>query len=327
MAPARPTTRLATRLRRALFGAALGLLGTTAIATVGTAAQAQECARSYTTSELSRDLGAMTSALRNKDESAYRNTGQRLANQVGCVRKDLPQRVFASAFRHIGAYYYLNGDFDQSKRWFQTALELEPSYEWDAAELALDHPLRRAFDAQRDAATVEPVALDGKAIAAPSGATLKLDGRALTEAAATLDRPHILMVVGEDRVARQVFLIEGNAIPEQFLTEGDSTSSEDEEKDLYAAQKVERVRPPAKTPLMLAGGGLAIAGGAMWATTFATRAQFESATTVADLDKYRRLTNTLVVASGVTFALGVGVEYVGVIISDQRPGISVGGRF
>jgi len=307
-------------------GLAFGLVALGTTLTVGTTAAAEECARTYTTSELSRDLGAMTTALRAKDESGYRNTGQRLASQIGCVRKDLPQRVFASAYRHVGAYHYLNGNFDESRRWFKTALELEPSYEWDAGELALDHPLRRAFDAQRNAATVPPVALDGKAIAAPSGAKLKLDGRELTEAAATLDRPHILMVVGDDRVARQVFVINGNEIPEQFLTEGEASSEPDKPEDLYAAQKVERVRPPAKTPLMISGGALAIAGGAMYATTFATHAKFESSTNPADLDKYKKLTNTLVVAAGATFAVGLGVEYVGIIISEQ-PGVALRGRF
>lgn len=305
------------------------LLGTTGLlggALVGTEAAAQECARSYTTAELSRDLGAMTTALRAKNDSDYRNVGQRLANQIACVRKDLPQRVWASAYRHLGAYYYMVGDFEQSQRWFKTAIELEPSYEWDIAELTLDHPLRRAFDAQRGAATEAAVPLEGRALAPPSGGTLKLDGRPLSEPAATLDRPHILMVVGEDRVARQVFVIEGNQIPEQFLTEGDAVADEEPAENLYAAKKVERVRPPAKTPLMVTGGALAVVGGALYGTSFATRNQFYSAKTTADLDKYRSLTNTLVIAAGTTLAVGIGVEYVGIIISDQ-PGVALRGRF
>ncbi|HCH63906.1 MAG TPA: hypothetical protein DFR83_13960 [Deltaproteobacteria bacterium] len=308
------------------LSAALGSVTLLAAATVGTEAAAQDCARSYTTAELSRDLGAMTTALRAKNDSDYRDVGQRLSNQIACVRKDLPQRVWASAYRHLGAYYYMVGDFDQSKRWFKTAIELEPSYEWDIAELTLDHPLRRAFDAQRGAATEDPVALDGKALAPPSGATLKIDGRPLTESSATLDRPHILMVVGTDRVAREVFLIEGNEIPDQFLTDGDAVADEAPAADLYAAKKVERVRPPAKTPLMVTGGALAVVGGALYGTSFATRSQFYSAKTTADLDKYRSLTNTLVVAAGTTLALGIGVEYVGIIISD-RPGVALRGRF
>ena len=253
------------RVQSRFLGLALAtLLGTTGLlggALVGTEAAAQECARSYTTAELSRDLGAMTTALRAKNDSDYRNVGQRLANQIACVRKDLPQRVWASAYRHLGAYYYMVGDFEQSQRWFKTAIELEPSYEWDIAELTLDHPLRRAFDAQRGAATEAVVALEGRALAPPSGGTLKLDGRPLTEPAATLDRPHLLMVVGEDRQVRQVLLIEGNAIPEQFLMDATPDAAaaaapggkgkkggDANPDDAYATRQVYRVRPPAKTP-------------------------------------------------------------------------------
>jgi len=325
-------------LRRMLLAATLGLAGTFTVGATDANAQSAECARTYTTSELSRDLGAMTSALRSKDEATYKSTGQRLSNQIGCVRAPVPSRVFASAYRHIGAYHYMMGQFDQSKRWFKTGIELEPSYEWDLAELALDHPLRRAFDAQRSSATESPVELDGKEIAPPAGASLMLDGRKLTKAAATLDRPHLLMVVGEDRQVRQVFVIEGNAIPEQFLadsagavavapTKGKGKQAEPvNPDDMYATRQVYRVRPPAKTPLMVTGGALALAGGALYATSFATRSKFDAATTQADLDKYKRLTNTLVVSAGATVALGIGVEYVGVIISEQ-PGLAIRGRF
>jgi hypothetical protein len=302
-------------------------------------AQAVDCARTYTTSELSRDLGAMTAALRGKDDATYKSTGQRLSNQIGCLRTPVPSRVFASAYRHIGAYHYMMGQFDQSKRWFKTGIELEPSYEWDLAELTLDHPLRRAFDAQRSSATESPASIEGKEISPPAGASLMLDGRKLTKAAATLDRPHLLMVVGEDRQVRQVLVIEGNAIPEQFLTDKAGVSAAAppskskgrkpdpvDPDDAYATRRVYRVRPPAKTPLMVTGGALALAGGAIYATSFATRTKFDSATTQTDLDKYKRLTNTLVVSAGATAALGLGIEYVGIIISEQ-PGLALRGRF
>jgi len=314
------------RLLGMALGAILGGLSLVTMAAVGTEAAAQDCARAYTSSELSRDLGAMTTALRAKNDSDYRNVGQRLSTQIACVRKDLPQRVWASAYRHLGAYYYMAGNFEESRRWFNTAIELEPSYEWDIAELSLEHPLRRAFDAQRSVATEDPVPLAGKSLVPPSGGKIKLDGRELDEPSATIDRPHILMVVGEDRVARQVFLIEGNEIPAQFLGEGEASGEDENPEDLYAAKKVERVRPPAKTPLMVTGGALALVGGAMYGTSFATRSKFYAATTTADLDKYRNLTNTLVIAAGTSLAIGVGVEYVGIIISDQ-PGLAFQGRF
>ena len=334
--------RVGIRMGHIVLASALGLAGTFTLGATEAQAQSTDCTRTYTTSELSRDLGAMTAALRSKDDATYKATGQRLSNQIGCVRAPVPARVFASAYRHIGAYHYMMGQFDQSKRWFKTGIELEPSYEWDLAELALDHPLRRAFDAQRSSATESPAPLEGKKISPPAGATLLLDGRKLTKAAATLDRPHLLIVVGEDRQVRQVILIEGNAIPEQFLADdveavavvptkgkGKSKGKQGDEadpEDAYATRQVSRVRPPAKTPLMVTGGALAIAGGALYATSFATRSKFDASTTQGDLDKYKRLTNTLVVSAGATIALGVGVEYVGIIISEQ-PGLALRGRF
>ena len=340
-APLSSPQRARRLARRVLLASCLGLMGIVALGSTSAHAQSVECARTYTTTELSRDLGAMTTALRGKDEAAYKATGERLAGQIGCLRAPVPSRVFASAYRHIGAYYYMAGQFNDSKRWFKSGIELEPSYEWDLAELTLDHPLRRAFDAQRAAATESPVSIEGKEIAPPAGASLMLDGRKLTKAAATLDRPHLLMVVGEDRQVRQVVVIEGNAIPEQFLadkaeqvavvptTKGKGKGKRAEPvdpDDAYATRQVYRVRPPAKTPLMVTGGALALAGGALYATSFATRSKFDAATTQTDLDKYKRLTNTLVVSAGATAALGLGVEYVGIIISEQ-PGLALRGRF
>ncbi len=312
-----------------------GVAGVFTVWVGGSDAMAADCARTYTKQELSRDIGTLNNALRNQDEAAFRDTGGRMAQQIACVRDDLNTIVFATAYRHIGAYYYMTGDFEQSKRWFKTALELEPTFEYGAGDLAMDHPLRRAFDAQRPAASDAPVALEGRELAVPAGAKLKLDGKRLTEAAATLDRPHLLLVVGEDAQVRQVIVIEGNAIPEQFLQSGAAPVAAATTKkptntpnpdDPYAEVKVARVRPPAKTPLMLSGGVLALAGGAIYATSFSTRAKFDAATTTADLDRYRRLTNTLVVSAGATVALGLGVEYVGIIISDE-PGLAIRGRF
>jgi hypothetical protein len=96
--------------------------------------------------------------------------------------------------------------------------------------------------------------------------------------------------------------------------------------DDYAVVKVARIRPPAKTPLMITGGAVALGAGALYGASFATRARFDAATTSAEMDRYRGLTNTLVVASGATLAIGLGVEYAGIIL-DGRPGLQLRARF
>jgi hypothetical protein len=288
-----------------------------------------ECARAYTLQEMSQDISNMTRSLRALDETSFRQSGARMQQSLPCLRTKLRPNVHASAYRYVGAYEFLNGDKAQAARWFRLALELDPGFQWDVNELAMDNPMRAAFDQERSAAGASPVAIEGKELVAPAGSKLLLDGRALDEAAATTDRPHLLQVVGNDNTVRQVFLIDGNAIPDQYLQDqdpsaavADVTAPEDE----YAVQSIKRVRPPLKTPLMITGGVVALGAGALYGASFATKAKFEAATTQADMIKHRTTTNTLVIASGVTLAVGLGVEYTAIIL-DGNPGMMLRGRF
>ncbi len=97
-------------------------------------------------------------------------------------------------------------------------------------------------------------------------------------------------------------------------------------EDEYAVQTVKRVRPKAKTPLMIAGGVAALGAGGLYGASFATRAKFDAASTEEEMLKYRSSTNALVIASGVTLALGLGVEYTAIIL-DGNPGMMLRGRF
>ena len=243
------------------------------VASMGTARA--ECPAAYTPDQLTADLGAMTQSLRDLDEATFRATGARMEAELLCIRVQLSPQVYASVYRYIGAAHYLDKDYQVAGRWFRTALELDPTFEWDVNDLGTGHPLRGHFDAQRATAAAEPERLDGMQILAPAGATLLLDGRPLKEAAATGGRPHLLQVVSpEDRSVRQSFLIEGAAIPETFLQSaavastpadvsdgrkrnsggrGGNTQVLDEIAygDIRVVQ-IQRVRPPAKTPLMVA---------------------------------------------------------------------------
>jgi hypothetical protein len=327
----------AVRLPALLRPLALGLL-LVAAAPVARA----ECARAYTKGELLQDLGTMTSALRSLDEAAFRQSGARMEQSLPCIRTRLPPQVHASAYRFIGAYHFLNGKADEAGRWFRVALELQPTFEWDVNELSLDHPMRAAFELERTDAAVDPAPIEGMEVVTPAGSVLLLDGRELTKAAATTGRPHVLQVLGTDGTVRQVFVIDGNQIPAAFLQPAAAAAplaAADPKKgkkgavvapaspaDDYAVVKVARIRPPAKTPLMITGGAVALGAGALYGASFATRARFDAATTSAEMDRYRGLTNTLVVASGATLAIGLGVEYAGIIL-DGRPGLQLRARF
>ena len=188
--------------------------------------------------------------------------------------------------------------------------------------------IRAGVDAQSD-----PVALEGKELNVPSGSTLLLDGRPLTLPAATLDRPHLLQVMSTaDGAMRQVEWIQGNAIPERFIVEAGSTAPltaeelrpSPEEEDLFQVTTVKRVRPKAKTPLMLVGGATGLAAGGLYMMSSQYRGDFESAKTTEQLEQAARMTNAMVVASGLTLVVGVGVEFAGIRLGFTGTGIQLG---
>lgn len=319
-----------------------------------TAARA-ECKAAYTSAELVNDLTSSQLALRNLDEATFTDAGKRLETGVGCVSNAVPPMVFASAYRYIGAYRYLEHDIDGSRRWFRTSLELDASYQWDANELELDNPIRQVFEEERDAATTAPTKVEGRILSQPAGSTFSLDGRPLTVAAATPNRPHVLQQVATaDKSVRGTWVIDGPAFPDQVLQDASMGAPTPEEqakldKEAKAAKakaakekpkvkvanveygdtgavKVERVRPPEKTPLIIVGAVAVAGAGALYAASFMTHDQFENSKTTDELLSNQTLTNALVLSSGGVLLAGLGVGYWGVIL-DGGASVGISGHF
>jgi hypothetical protein len=316
-----------------------------------------ECKTAYTNAQFSQDLGQLTVALRNLDEPTFKKVAATLESNIQCIRQPAAPQILAAAYRYIGVYRYLDGDEKDARRWFLTALEIEPTYEWDVTELPENHPIRKIFDEERDAAGAPAVAIEGMQLKQMAGASIQLDGRAWDKASATTGRPHLFMIVSSsDHSIRQAVLIDGNQFPKQYVEpippptpdvaaetarndkkskkkKGEAATDETAEKSdqltvdqIVGVEQVQRIRPAAKTPLMITGLVGALAGGGLYAATFATHSKFDQATTTTDLEHYQALTNALVAASGITFGVSVGVGYAGVMMSGG-PGMFLGGHF
>lgn len=325
----------------------LPLLGLAATLAWASPAHA-ECTAAYTGEQLVNDLQTLNLALRNLDETAYGNTAKRIETAIVCLGNQAPPPIFASAYRYIGAYHFMVlHDEPGARRWFRSALEIDPTHEWDATELELGHPMREIYEQERLVAPTNLAELEGKAINLPAGSTLMIDGRPLLEAAAATDRPHIVQQVATDRTVRGTWLIEGNAIPEKFLRDAsvavgpvEPTKPEKEKKGKKAkaetaaagtgnalvVQQVERLRPPEKTPLLIAGALGVVGAGGVYAASYFQRQAFDEAHTTEDLEQTRTLTNALVIASGGVLLIGAGVTYWGVVL-DGGGGIGVAGHF
>lgn len=309
-----------------------------------------ECAQPYTGEQLVSDLQTANLALRNLDDAVFGEVGKRLEGGIVCLSSAAPSPIFASTYRYIGAYHFLVlNDEPGARSWFRTAIEIDSTHRWDAAELDLTHPMRAVYEGERDAAVVGFAVLDGKSLAAPAGSKLFIDGRPLAEAGATTGRPHVVQQVGAtDKALRGSWLISGNAIPEQFLRDAstvgavaveepetqvvrkkkktDPTMVPSVQGDGLSVMKVERVRPPEKTPLIIVGG-LGVAGaGVVYGLSALARQDFEAAQTTEELEAFQQQTNTLVLASGGILLAGLGIGYWGVIL-DGGGGLGVTGHF
>lgn len=322
-------------------------LGLAALALWSAGARA-ECQQKYTGEQLVSDLQTVNLALRNLDETAFATSAKRLEGGIVCLGSQAPPPIFASAYRYVGTYHFMVlNDEAGARKWFRTALEIDPTHTWDATELELSHPMREVYEQERLVAPTNMAAIEGKEVNLPAGSTLAIDGRPLVEAAAALDRPHIVQQIASDRSVRGTWLVEGNAIPAQFLRDPVVAAAPEEEapkkekkpkktkgtvgattqpSEGLQVMQIERVRPPEKTPLLIAGAlGLVGAGGVYWASTF-SRAEFDGASTTEELERTRTVTNAMVLASGGVLLAGAGVAYWGIIL-DGGAGVGVGVQF
>lgn len=90
--------------------------------------------------------------------------------------------------------------------------------------------------------------------------------------------------------------------------------------------KIKRVRPPAKTPLMISGGVTILAAAGIYGYTFATNAEFEKAGSTQQMRIIQKKNNSLIISSAVFFSVGAGLEYAGIMI-DGGPGFAIRGRW
>ena len=308
--------------RHFLFGLSLFFLSSTSAFA--------ECEAGYSAEKLGNDISVMSNALRAAQPALFQQAGDSLTKGVPCVTDPMAPIILASVYRYAGLQAFFTGREKEARAWFRSALELDSTFDWDVAEIPIDDPIRPIFDAERETASTEKVAIgDGVVLNIPDGIRITVDGRPLMKPALTLDRPHLVQSISKaDNTVVQVWLIEGNALPEELLARTTSVpmAAAGPGGQGVAVQSVERARPPMKTPALIAGGALMAAGVGLYAASFASKGKFESATTLTEAKQYRATTNAMVIGAGGALAAGAGLTYVGFML-DGRPGIHWRSRF
>jgi hypothetical protein len=292
----------------------------------------------FTAREAALTLSKLNSELINKEIDSFTKRTATLEANLPCMRTPAPPQVFATAYRYIGLGHYFRGDPSTAERWFLTALELNPAHEWGIEELSRTDEVYKIYDTQRELAKSELVPIEGMQVSTPEGTELYIDGRPWNIAAVTEDRPHIVFIVSSmDRHIISRFIVDGNSLPDIILATAEPVQENKRNKrkkkqqdegaeeidQMFAVQKVKRVRPKAKTPLLISGAATVAIAGGIYSYTFVTNDDFYSATTSTAKDEFRKKNNNLIVLSAVVAGMGLGVEYAGVMLdggsSPYRP--------
>lgn len=310
---------------------------TALLAMATTSASAADCPQPYTSDDLLTDLEAVEEAAQSNDSSTALQTATKLENGLGCLNEKLVTMLIGRTYRSIGAGFLVGGNENQGRRWFRTAIEVDPNYSFGMGEYGEAHPVRQAYDALRVQPTGTEVRVDGKVF---GDGKFYLDGRTLDDPEAIPGRPHLLQRVSDGTTS---WVIDGNDFPSEVLTDASAAAGptpadkpKKQKKSKTARNKrgsenssgVIEVRPPEKTPLMIAGGALIAGAGGMFVGSILTRQNFDSIeNSEADLQRAQRTTNRLYLGSFAVLAVGAGTLTWGVILDGGSPGVRIGGRF
>ena len=272
----------------------------------------------------------MSSALRTAQPAEFQEAGNSLLDGIPCIKDPMAPMILASVYRYAGLQAFFVGREEEARAWFRSSLELDSTFDWDVSELPIDDPIRPVFEMERERSSTEKTAVEGGAVLkVPDGMRLTADGRPLTKAALTLDRPHLIQAISKaDNSVEQVWLVQGNDIPDELLAQVLATAESGTTAGAagMSVLKIERTRPPLKTPSLIAGGVFMAAGVGLYAASFSSRKKFDTATTLDQAKSHQATTNALVLTAGGAFAAGAGLTYVGFML-DGRPGLHWRGQF
>ena len=260
-------------------------------------------------------------AVASADGPAVLEAGAQLEAGLPCLDEMVPPAMMAATYRFIGVQHYFGDDSEAAARWFRTARELEPAFEWDVETIPGDSPIRALYRSQQPL-EAQPLRMHvGMEFRLPpGGGEFYLDGRPWSETGASPERFHLLHLVEPDsRQVRAGWLVLGNDFPPHVLQ---AKAAEPEDVQVVRPggplqlEVIERVRPPMKTPTMI-GAGVGLAGAVgFYAASYWARQGFENATTEDDLYRFLDLTDSFFWTSTVFLAVGGSLTGFGLYMSD-----------
>ena len=280
-----------------------------------TTAAAGQCDEDYSSKDVMADLNTAKDALKEGDSAAFIRLGKKIEQNLLCLDAALVGNapVFDKLYRYIGYGYYYADNRTEAEKWFRSAQESYPTFRFSADALEEKNLQEFVLRVKADN-PLERTELEGMSLNIPAGTKLYLNGILTTKAAFSKDQHNFAYLVSgtDSNVQIQARFAFEDEFPAEILSTG-------KEEDVYDAsiKKVDRVRPPEKTPLMIAGGVSALVAAGLYGYTFKTNQDFEAATNPDDLRTIQSLNNNLIITAGIVGVVGFGIGYTGVLIDDK----------
>jgi hypothetical protein len=233
---------------------------------------------------------------------------------IPCLMEPVDPGLAAFVHRMQGLGAFIGRDQDRARQAFAAARGLQPDYSWPEDLIPWGHPLLGLY---------QSFPLEGAAFEAvppPAAGWVYLDGR--PSEPRPREWPTIIQVSdAEGAIQLSTYLWPGDPLPDyaddtpvaSVPPKPVPTSSVPEQPALAntVAATSTTVRTGPRAGLLASAGGAAVASGVLWALADRSGDQYwDPATPQSDLDRARRRTNGLVLASAGTGALALGTGVV-----------------
>jgi len=274
------------------------LLSLTFLATLASPAAAQDCAESTTTADLASLLERAQASYGDLDVDGFNASMDEARTVLPCLKDGVTRHQAAELHRFEGLKGFLDGNPAQSTIAFAAARTIEPEYEFPETLVPAGNPVRDDYTAIDTAV--------GKTDELPPRAAgwIQIDGR--QGLARSTAFPALIQLFDDGgSVESTDYLGPKDAMPEYEVMVAPEPSPADP-KPMPGPSSATRSK--AKVPLLVgAGAGLAASAAIYGGALASHSAYYGDNATLDNIDGLQKQTNTLVIASGATAAVSVGV--------------------
>ena len=266
--------------------------------------RAEDCARRFTSAEVSLSLTQAESAFSQLEEETFEKQMVEASGQLRCVSEPMPVPVVAQYHRLMGIRAFLARDMEAANAAFASARLLDPAYAFPDGVLPPKHPIRALYTgAQAKATPVDPPAI-------PEKGQLYFDGSPSTQRPA--GRATIFQVVDKQGPTLSAYLYPTAPLPDYPLQREEVATAPHEPRKSAAGSSGRTLR----LGLLGAGGASLLASGAVELMAFRAQATFNAAGTqgAGVLEELQADVNRrTLVASGLG-VVGAGLVTTGLIV-------------